>query len=176
MKAKARLKITLACNRDCPYCINKCAEYRERWQDVSMDDVKWGTFRSVVISGGEPTMDIRLRSIARHIRIYTDGRMLVYLQTNGYKLTKNLVRDMDDDIDGIGLSVHNFDEFLHMRARWEDILRIKPVRLYVEEIMFADRKPAFMEMVGKGFGIRVWKAGESDPDEVVFLLKKGSEY
>lgn len=171
MKPKARLKITLKCTRSCPYCINGCGEYRARWKKVGdIMEVEWVDYRSIVISGGEPTMDIRLRDIARGLRIFTDGCVPIYLQTNGARLFKNLVKDMDGDIDGIGLSVHDWGEFDRMLTRWRDILRVKPVRLYVEGGMYDRHQLELDELEKGGFGLRVWRDGESDPDEHIFLL------
>ena len=54
---KARLKVTLKCNKTCEYCINKSQEYRSKWTKISMvNEVMWKQYRSVVISGGEPLM------------------------------------------------------------------------------------------------------------------------
>jgi len=167
------VKITLACDRACPYCINKCRDYRLRWNRIiSVEGSNWKAFRTIIISGGEPTTDMRLRDIARGLRIFTDGLVPIYLQTNGWGLTKALVKDLDESIDGIGLSIHDLDEFRHMLPRWEDIARIKPVRLYVQDTMY-DKALAIADPHAKEqwFKWRVWTDGEFDPDEQIFLLK-----
>jgi molybdenum cofactor biosynthesis enzyme MoaA len=129
-KPKARLKITLACDKACAYCINKDQDYRERWKVIQSmcqkGQVDWRGFRTIIISGGEPTMDASLVQVAQTLRIVSDGLVPIYLQTNGRLLTKSLVSRMDDDIDGIGLSVHDIPEFRHMLTRWLDIVKIKP--------------------------------------------------
>lgn len=172
MQPKARLKITLACDRNCPYCINKCKEYRQRWQEITgLDQVKWNRYRSVIISGGEPTTDMRLRDITRCLRLTSPGTM-IYLQTNGWNLTKALVKELDDSIDGIGLSIHDKDEFRHMAPRWIDISTVKPVKLYIGKKFYDDNLFDIAKLTcGGNFTVRVWKEGESDPAEEIFLLK-----
>lgn len=171
-KPKARVKLTLKCNRVCPYCINKCKEYRARWKVIwdPSAGVDWHQYRSIVISGGEPTMSIGLRDLCRCLAIYTDGQVPVYLQTNGFRLTKHLVKDIDNEIDGIGLSVHDLDWFKHMLTRWRDILRVKPIRLYVEKDFHHAHRGFFGQLQDEGFTLRTWAEGESDPTEVIYLM------
>lgn len=169
-KPKARIKITLACDRACEYCINKCPEYRDRWVKISdTSQVKWSDFRTIIISGGEPTTDMRLRRIARDLRIFSNGTVPIYLQTNGWMLTKSLVKEMDDDIDGIGVSIHSIREFSHMIVRLADISRIKPIRLYVQDSKYHEAMDA-VQQYGHRFSWRVWMDGEFDRTEKIFLL------
>ena len=171
-KPKARVKITLKCNKSCEYCINKCPEYRDRWHVITtITAVRWEKYRSIILSGGEPTLYTGLRDVARSLRIFTDGLVPIYLQTNGAKLTKKLVKDMDDDIDGIGLSIHDIGEFRHMLPRWLDILGVKPIRLYVEDSYFNNHSSFLIDVERMGFSFRKWHAGESDPTEEIYLLR-----
>ena len=93
MKKKCRIKITLKCNKRCGYCINKNKAYRRKWKKArSWSDIPYGDYRSIVISGGEPTLVAQdVVSLASCIRAHTDAP--IYLQTNGKNLTKRLVRD-----------------------------------------------------------------------------------
>lgn len=173
-KPKARFKITLRCDRACSYCINQCEEYRKRWKTISSpENVKWGNYRSVIISGGEPTLYFSVVSLVRKVRVIAGDQTLIYFQTNGVGLTKTMVKSFDDNIDGIGLSIHDLDEFRHMVTRWRDISKIKPIRLYVERSMYFENKEEIEGMIrGCDFHFRVWQDGESDPDEEIFLLKE----
>lgn len=169
MKPKARVKITLACNKNCKYCINKNKDYRDKWQEIkSVYEITWSNYRSVVVSGGEPTMSMDLINILRGIRISTKAP--IYLQTNGTLLTKQLVKEIDNLIDGIGLSIHELHEFDHLYNRFLDILKIKPIRLYIEEEKFDEFLIAKWEK--DGFKIREWFDGEFDGNEKIFILKE----
>lgn len=174
-KSRARLKLTLACDKACKYCINKDQDYQNRWVQIEdIQEVKWSDFRTIIISGGEPTMDLRLRSVCRGLRIFAGEKPMIYLQTNGSGLTKQLIMDPDVDhsIDGIGLSVHNLAEFQHMLPRWLDIVKVKPIRLYFEEGTMEDDVHEVLGFSGAEylFQYRPWKAGCLDHSEQVFLL------
>ena len=179
MKPKARIKVTLSCNKRCPYCINKDEQYRKKWIPIKdIYSVNWSDFRSVVISGGEPTLYKRyhdqsegLISIVRLLRKYILPDTTIYLQTNGYLLTKSLVKSIDDFIDGIGLSIHDLEEFDHLYPRFQDILRIKPIRLYVNENMVSEDSDMVKKWKQDGFGIRIWREGEFDESERIFVLE-----
>jgi len=167
---KARLKITLACNKKCTYCINKSEEYNIKWKRISsLNQVNWDKYRSIIISGGEPTIFKDLIPILDSLRSVTKSP--IYLQTNGFGLTKKLVRAVDDYIDGIGLSIHDIGEFKHYYTRYLDILKIKPIRLYVEKEMFDHNQPAIgYAALHKDFSFRVWSEGEFDSEEDIYLL------
>jgi len=170
---KARLKVTLACNKKCPYCINKSKEYRSKWNTITtISEVDWTNYRSIIISGGEPTMHCGLKCVLQLVRKAT--RSPIYLQTNGVDLTKELVSSIDTCIDGIGLSIHDIVEFKHFYTRYLDILRIKPIKLYIEDKLYYDAnedRAEFDHFVHKDFTWRVWKAGEFDSQEDIFLYK-----
>ena len=169
-KPKARIKITLDCDRQCKYCINHSAAYRSKWQEIeSVFDTDWSGYRTIIISGGEPTTDMRLKYIVKSLRDVTDGLIPIYLQTNGWGLTKELVREIDGDIDGIGLSIHDVAEFGHMLTRWSDIVRIKPIRLYVQDVLHQSAMTVSGSMEPM-FTWRVWKDGDFDSNEEIFLL------
>jgi len=176
MKPRARLKLTLACDKACRYCINHDEAYRKRW--VTIDDVStvdWTRYRTIVVSGGEPTLDMNLRSTLRSLRILAGDRPTIYLQTNGANLTKQLVMDpeVNHSIDGIGLSVHDYDEFRHLLPRWLDIAKVKPIRLYVSSEMVSE-----LDLILRVRGIptdlfqrRVWSDGVTDQSEDVYLMQ-----
>ena len=172
---KARLKITLECNRSCPYCINKSKEYRDKWITInSIHTPDWTKYSSIVVSGGEPTIlhINELHTILYALRRTTANKNTpIYLQTNGDLLTKSIVKELDNYIDGIGLSIHNLDEFRRLKTRFEDILRIKPIQLYVQDTMLSDHGDYFPSLFDKyDFNLRVWKDGEFDKDEDIFIL------
>ena len=168
---KARLKITLKCNRFCPYCINKNKAYKDKWTPISnINDVKWSIFSSLIVSGGEPTLlpPKDLINILSCLRSLTQRP--IYLQTNGDLLTKSLVKEIDNYIDGIGLSIHNLKEFKSLKTRFEDILKIKPIQLYIQDTMFFDNTTYLGKVMDKGFSFRIWKEGEFDTTEQIFVL------
>ena len=168
---KARLKVTLKCNKTCEYCINKSQEYRSKWTKISMvNEVMWGQYRSVVISGGEPLMHDNLDNILYLVRSSTDAP--IYLQTNGMLLTKPFVKQIDNYIDGIGLSIHDVDEFKHLYTRFKDILRIKPIQLYIQDTIAHQYRFTVEDWVSDGFAIRTWSDGEFDETEEIFILKE----
>lgn len=169
MKPKARLKITLDCNKACSFCINNNQQYRDSWTRIdSIFRVDWTQFRSIVISGGEPTIvEIsHLLSIVRGLRASSEGAC-IYLQTNGLGLTKDLVRRLDDYIDGVGYSVHSIEEFKHMLTRLRDILKIKPIKLYVQLELFQKHTHTFPQ---EGFTYKLWELDEFDSNEQIFVL------
>jgi molybdenum cofactor biosynthesis enzyme MoaA len=168
MKPKARLKVTLECNKKCSYCINKNKDYRDKWTKIdSVYDVKWQKYRSIVISGGEPLMNNSLCNILCVLRTLTP--IPIYLQTNGILLRKSFIKTLDDCIDGIGISVHNLKQFQHLYTRFKDILTVKPIKLYVEkdtvEYGYTSR------WIHDGFTVREWTDGEFDKTEEIFVLK-----
>ena len=171
---KARLKITLDCNRNCPYCINKVEPYKDKWMSIkNLNEVNWSHFSSVIVSGGEPLLvpEEDLIRILQHLRLITCAHISpIYLQTNGDFLTKSLVKQIDNDIDGIGISIHNLNQFKHLRTRFEDISQIKPIQLYVQDIMFNESIDFFTTLYKK-FSIRVWTEGQYDKNEIIYILK-----
>jgi len=174
MKPKARLKITLRCNKNCSYCINNVPEYKKRWVEiVSVDQVDWNNYRTIIVSGGEPLLHDNLVEILKKLRHITHVSIPIYLQTNGTLLTKELVKSIDDYIDGIGYSVHNPNEFMHLKSRVTDIARIKPIRLYVNNITYMSDSSGFsnLDFPRFYFDLKLWNEGESDETEHIYLLK-----
>jgi pyruvate-formate lyase-activating enzyme len=178
MKPKCRIKITLACNRDCTYCINRSRDYSDKWIKVkAISDIPLKDYRTVIVSGGEPTMSTMLYYHLCNIKAGVENNTPIYLQTNGYGLTKALVKDLDNLIDGIGLSVHDFGEFRHLYTRYEDINKIKQIRIYVENKAIFDEKSMdalfLKSLLEKGvFRFRIWTAGEFDSSEHIYVLEK----
>lgn len=168
----------MACNRNCPYCINKSKEYSDKWIKVkAISDIPLRDYRTVIISGGEPTRSNLLYSHLCNIKAGVDNNTPIYLQTNGYRLTKSLVKSLDNMIDGIGLSIHDVEEFGHLYTRYKDIARIKPIRLYVEDKIIWNKESTsalFLSnlLVKDIFSFKVWKDGEFDPTEHIYVLEK----
>ena len=176
MKPKARVKVTLSCNRKCSYCINKDEQYRKKWTSIHFpsvysNKVNWHDFRSIIVSGGEPTLYSGLTYFVSLLRKLTLPDTMIYLQTNGYFLTKNMAKEIDDFIDGIGLSIHDLEEFNHLYSRFQDILRIKPIRLYINENMASEDSDLVKKWRQDNFGIRIWREGEFDESEHIFVLE-----
>lgn len=170
MKPKARLKVTLDCNKTCSFCINNNQEYRDSWKRIEhLGKVDWKKFRSIIISGGEPTIlgITSLQQYLRYLRLSAGAEPCIYLQTNGLYLTKQLVHELDLYIDGVGYSVHSFAEFEHKLTRLRDINRIKPVRLYVNSEFYHKNRGSFPV----DFTYKLWTKDEFDPEEEIFVLK-----
>ena len=170
-KPKCRIKVTLKCNRNCGYCINKNEEYQRKLLPCTgLQSIDFSLYRTVIISGGEPTYlgPGILGLYAKTIRENTPLNVPIYLQTNGFALHKKLVKQIDDYIDGIGLSIHDFKEFDILRTRYKDILRIKPIRLYIQEGRI---DPIIVRGLPKdGFTTRIWRDGEFDKTEEIYVL------
>jgi len=173
-KPKCRIKVTLKCNRRCKFCINKNKKYRARWKHVnSLLNIDYSKYRTIIISGGEPTtLNVYdLKDMCRRIRLSTPIPVPIYLQTNGYQLTKSLVSSIDNDIDGIGLSIYDRDDLDHYLTRWTDILKIKPIRLYMQNT-FYDKLGMITRhnLAMIGFTFRVWQEDEFDKTEEIYVL------
>ena len=176
-KPKCRLKITNKCNLNCRYCINKSKEYVSKWIFInSIDEIDFSRFRSIIISGGEPTMlsENFLLYTLECIRKKAALETPIYLQTNGILLTKDFVKKADMLIDGIGLSIHDFDMFLHLLPRYLDINRIKPIRLYIQTLI-KNNNFVYVNGLDEKFNIRWWNDGEFDSSENIFAFRKNHE-
>ena len=175
---KYRVKVTQRCDRNCDYCINKSEEYRKKWIAVqSIYEINFDFARSIIISGGEPTvLKHKLVAICKAIRESNQDAPM-YLQTNGACLTKELVKELDNYIDGIGLSIHSWEEFEHKFTRYIDILRIKPIRLYVSRDKYGEilGSPNYEQIMDFPFTWRIWDENEFDKDEKIFVLKEGKQ-
>jgi pyruvate formate-lyase activating enzyme-like uncharacterized protein len=172
MKPKCRIKVTLKCNLSCPYCINGVEEYRKNWRDIkSLSEINFNDYRTVIVSGGEPLVSKDIFTILGATRGYFKG--MIYLQTNGTLLTKSFVKDIDDFVDGIGLSIHSWFTFRHMFPRYMDILKIKPIRLYIQSL-YSNSKIARDEyrFEDKGFTIKWWSDGDFDSTEHIYVLRE----
>lgn len=177
MKPKCRIKVTLGCNLKCSYCINKSEEYKKKWRygksiyDFGLDEYE---YRSIVISGGEPlTLGFPvLRKRLGEIKILARNMPPIYLQTNGMLLSKEFVKEIDNYIDGIGISVHNWDTFFHLKTRFMDISKIKPIRLYVENTKENNDRYFCGDNERKFPDVRWWNDGDFDNSEEIFVLKE----
>ena len=168
---KIRLKITLDCNKKCYYCINNNLEYKKKWIEVdNTKDIDYHNATSIIISGGEPIMYVGLEKLLRRIRVYTE--IPIYLQTNGILLTKYFVKKVDNYIDGIGISIHNAKEFLRYLTRYKDILKIKPIQLYIQDKKYIKDIIDWKRLEREGFTLRVWKKNEFDKNEKIYLLNR----
>jgi hypothetical protein len=179
-KTKCRIKVTLACNLKCEYCINKLEEYSKKWiplQDFNgkifnLDgkEVDLKKYRTIIVSGGEPLLYPKLVAILCCLRRKAAKDTPIYLQTNGIFLTKNFVKMVDGYIDGIGISVHSWNTFIHLRTRYVDIMKIKPIRLYIQNT--ETNKMIYDEMkLNWCFpDVRWWDDGKFDENEEIFVI------
>lgn len=93
---QCQLYLTDQCNLDCAYC----TEYDNSQEHPSLDDLKsWlrkirdlGTMRLALV-GGEPLMHPDVVEVVRYAR---DIGLATSLTTNGFLLTKSLVRRLED--------------------------------------------------------------------------------
>jgi len=180
-KPKCRIKVTLACNLKCEYCINKSEEYSKKWKHLQdfngkifhLDgqEVDFKKYRTVIVSGGEPLLYPKLVALLSCLRRKTTKDTPIYLQTNGIFLTKNFVKMVDGYIDGIGISLHNWDTFMHLKTRYVDILKIKPIKLYIQDTPENQKLYESNKLYCDFIDIKWWNDGKFDDSEEIFVLK-----
>lgn len=96
------------CNGKCSWCIEKIGihpEHRESWDKIAWAAVDSGA-KHVILLGGEPTL---YKEIQKVITILTVHGIKVYVTTNGKKLTGKYVKDNLKGLEGINISIHNYD-------------------------------------------------------------------
>ena len=78
--SKARIILSLECNRDCDYCCNKHPSLRAQMEPLaSIRDVL--ECEEIMLTGGEPMLDPgRVLSLAKYLRGYSDARLFLYTQ------------------------------------------------------------------------------------------------
>jgi hypothetical protein len=179
IKPKCRIKCILSCNLNCEYCINKSEEYRKKWKYIEvsvaddLDQISFKKYRSIVISGGEPLLfgdnNWELQGLLSRIRGKSLINTPIYLQTNGTLLTKEFVKNVDNYIDGIGISIHDWVTFLRLKTRFIDISKIKPIKLYIQDNTDNRRKYGAYELC-HNFSVRWWEDGKFDENEEIFVI------
>lgn len=114
MKKTARIIITLDCNRNCPYCVNKYEHIIKRAKEVNEYDLgdAFSGYDELVITGGEPLLNIgRTEKILKKLCALYDSK--IYLYTALYH--EGLYRIMNY-IDGLTYTVHSMDDWVDYDA------------------------------------------------------------
>lgn len=106
MVKKARLLVTLKCERNCHYCCNKQKSIMDSATKIDqLDEIDWTKFSEIMISGGEPMLDWRRTyKIVRTLRDKVGGGIKLYLYTAKYQ--KHSGYEFYYLLDGIHYTVH----------------------------------------------------------------------
>lgn len=56
MKDTLRVLVDWKCNLSCSYCCNENPQFRPQMKPMKMDEIEWGKYPYVCISGGEPLL------------------------------------------------------------------------------------------------------------------------
>lgn len=75
--SKARVILTLDCNKNCPGCCNKMEKFKSIMKEVDFEYLK--NFDTIILTGGEPLLDpeytlmiaTRLKNLGKKIYLYT---------------------------------------------------------------------------------------------------------
>lgn len=90
MKNTVRVLVGWRCNLRCSYCCNLQERLRAQFQVVALDEIAWGRYPVVCISGGEPLLyPDRVRTVCERAA----GRLIV-LYTNGLLLAPGIATDL----------------------------------------------------------------------------------
>lgn len=162
-----RIILFLDCNLLCPYCCNQIPEYRSRFQERVIDEIDFGKYRNVVITGGEPFLHKGwLYSTLAAVPV---GKA-IYMNTNGI-----LINDEDVEwlrrfnVKGVTIGLH----FLMQPAKLNPRL---PMFIPVRYRCWEKTVPAFLEMwpgVLDKDNLRGFEMNKCDmPNEDWVLLKE----
>jgi MoaA/NifB/PqqE/SkfB family radical SAM enzyme len=103
MNTKARLIVTLKCNRNCEYCCNKHGVIDQKVEIDSVEPLK--DYGEVVITGGEPLLNVnRTVGIIRKLR-KQNPKMKVFLHTAKLPSLEDF-NSVLMEIDGLSYTVH----------------------------------------------------------------------
>lgn len=104
MKDTLRVLVGWDCNLACSYCCNKLPEVRAGITPAKLEDLDFGKYKVVCISGGEPLLDIEaVQRVCEHSR-----QCLVVLYTNGLLLDRATAHRISaDGVDAVNVGLHN---------------------------------------------------------------------
>ena len=156
MKKTARVIITFDCNRKCEYCVNKYPDIMN--QAVIIKDLnQLKGFDEIVITGGEPLLNIRrTRIILRDLEYVIVPKAKKYLYTAIFSPDMHMIIDY---LDGITYTMHtDYDEDQLAFDSFEEFIEIhnnKSYRLAISLIL----KDAFTfyPYLWKEIKIKDWK-------------------
>lgn len=106
MRKKARLMVTLKCERDCPYCVNKDTKLMSQAHRISgVSALK--DYDEVIVTGGEPLLDVpatlkTLRAL-RDQNSVNIKRQTIYLYTS---ICPPHLEKVIPLVDGITYTIH----------------------------------------------------------------------
>jgi MoaA/NifB/PqqE/SkfB family radical SAM enzyme len=163
----ARIIITEKCNFSCSYCCNNLPEVRERFTPITyLDEMPWGNYEKVCISGGEPLLNMQ-RLAAVLVRAFPRP---VYLYTNGYYLTPAL-RDtllsppLGMGLAGITVGLHLPTELTNLACFVHPKVRVSAMEHQYELI------PAIL----RNDNLKLARLNECDtPNEHIYLWKESA--
>lgn len=104
----ARVIVTLKCNKHCPYCCNRKAELlRSATVITSVDELLGRDIDMVLITGGEPLLDIpRTRRIVHDVRrVLPEAKLYLYTAIFNDRLSQ-----IETEVDGIVYTVHQTED------------------------------------------------------------------
>lgn len=106
----AYILILMDCNNDCLFCsVPKKKTYLSISEiKTKIDKYKKENYDQITITGGEPTLHPGLPNIIKYIKSLN---MECRITTNGTKLTKNLIKDLElSGLTYIAISIHSFHQ------------------------------------------------------------------
>ena len=156
MKKTARVIITFDCNRKCSYCVNNYA-YIINQAVVIKDLRQLKGFDEIVITGGEPLLDIgRTRDILKELEYEIVPNAKKYLYTAIFNPSLHIIIDY---LDGITYTMHtDYDEDQLAFDNVEDFIRIhnnKSYRLAISPTL--ENAFMFYPFLWKEIKIKDWK-------------------
>ena len=154
----AQLYITDQCNLDCHYC----SEYDNSGPHPSLADIKiWvrkikdlGCIR-IGLQGGEPLVHPDIVAIIRYCKSL---KLRTSMSTNGFKLTRTLIRDFEDaGLDSLQISVDKMNPVASTRKSLKtvipkiDLLMDSKLKFNVTGVLFKDTIDEAQEVLEYGY-------------------------
>lgn len=165
-----RLIVTDKCNIACDYCLMKNKEITDTYKSLTKSQAlnfiydKSFLISYIAITGGEPMkVPYQVKHLLEEIKSINVYHLPIYLYTNGYYLTKEFVKSVDNYIDGISVSIHDIDDFMSYLGRMRDINTIKPIRFSIQST-----KKNYIEIIEKmigNFPVAFWTKDECNDNE-----------
>jgi MoaA/NifB/PqqE/SkfB family radical SAM enzyme len=95
---KGLLRLTMACNEQCPFCNVPQEDYKRPTPDLSDTETELAGFiergdRTLTISGGEPTL-LRKRLLGLCVKARAGGVLFIEVQTNAILIDQDYAQDL----------------------------------------------------------------------------------